>query len=399
MRCTILFLDIASLPIVVECTFRSHPVETSKIYAMAVNHGIPADHPQSLDRSERAFLSRRGWRQAGNGQGMKIAQLTGCSCSLVRWKEGTVVKKTVLIVDDEPHVIESIRTELESNGYRVVVSSNGKDAVDLARKVRPDLILLDILMPKLSGLEVCSRLRDDFLTSRIPIVILTVLSDTRKKVIALDGGADDFLTKPFDPEEVVARIRMIIRRTETNLGSNPLTRLPENTEIYREIEFRLKSRKKFALAYLDIDNFKAFDDKYGYEKGDKIIIETSMIVQSSIARYGNKKDFVGHIGGDDFVFITTPSKVDRICQNIIKRFDEIVPSFYTEEDRKRGFIECEDRRGNLNRFPLLTLSLGVVTNATRKLSSHIQVAEIATEMKNFAKRFDGSTYKIDRRTR
>jgi diguanylate cyclase (GGDEF)-like protein len=304
-----------------------------------------------------------------------------------------------MIVDDEPHVVESIKTELESSGYRVVISTNGKDAVELAKKVRPDLILLDILMPKLSGLEVCSRLKDDFLTSRIPIVILTVMSDTRKKVMAIDGGADDFMTKPFDPEEVTARIRMIIRRTETNIGSNPLTRLPGNTEIYREIEYRLKSRNKFAMAYVDIDNFKAYDDKYGYEKGDKIIIETSLILQSTIARLGNRKDFVGHIGGDDFVFISTPSKANKICDEIINRFDEVIPSFYNEEDRARGYIECEDRRGNMNRFPILTLSIGIVTNSRRKLKSHITVAEIATEMKNFAKRFKGSTYKIDRRTR
>ncbi len=308
------------------------------------------------------------------------------------------MKKTVLIVDDEPHVVDSVRAELEASGYHVVVSDNGKDAVELARKVRPDLILLDILMPKMSGLEVCSRLREDFLTSRIPIVILTVLSDTRKKVIAIDGGADDFLTKPFDPDEVVARIRMIIRRTESNLGSNPLTRLPGNTEIYREISYRLQSRRKFAMAYLDIDNFKAFDDRYGYERGDKVIIETGLIIQSVVAKHGNKRDFVGHIGGDDFVVITTPAKAEKICEKTIENFDEVVPTFYNDQDRKRGYIECEDRRGNLNRFPIITLSIGIVTNAHRKLSSHIHVAEIATEMKNFAKRFPGSVYKLDRRT-
>jgi len=192
---------------------------------------------------------------------------------------------------------------------------------------------------------------------------------------------------------------MIIRRTETNIGSNPLTRLPGNTEIYREIEFRLKSRNRFAMAYLDIDNFKAYDDKYGYEKGDKIIVETGLIIQATIARVGNKKDFVGHIGGDDFVFLSTPAKIEKICQEIITRFDEVIPSYYNEEDRSRGYIECEDRRGNVNRFPILTLSIGIVTNDRRKMSSHIQAAEISTEMKNFAKRFKGSSYKIDRRTR
>jgi diguanylate cyclase (GGDEF)-like protein len=307
------------------------------------------------------------------------------------------VKKTVLIVDDEPSVIDSVKSELEATGFNVVVATNGQDALDLARKVRPDLIMLDILMPKISGLEVCSRIREDFLTSRIPIVILTVLSDTRKKVMAINGGADDFLTKPFDPEEVVARVRMIIRRTETNLGSNPLTRLPGNTEIYREIEYRLKSKKKFAMAYLDIDNFKAFDDKYGYQRGDKIIVETSLIIQASVARYGNKRDFIGHIGGDDFVIISTPSKIETISAHIIENFDEVIPSFYNSEDKKRGYIECEDRRGKLNRFPILTFSIGIVSNVKRKLVSHIQVAEIATEMKNFAKRFPGSVYKIDRR--
>lgn len=187
---------------------------------------------------------------------------------------------------------------------------------------------------------------------------------------------------------------------QESIDLNPLTKLPGNGIINREINRWMQGKTKFAVCYLDIDHFKSFNDKYGYLKGDIIIKETASIIQSALERYGNGNgnDFIGHIGGDDFIIITTPDTVEEICQEIINSFDRFVPTVYEKKDRKNGYIEGKDRQDNIRRFPLMSVSIGVATNKTRKFKSPVQVAEIATDMKSFAKSFPGSQFKIDKRT-
>lgn len=306
-------------------------------------------------------------------------------------------RKRILIVDDDKDFASTLAFSLEERGFACSIAPDGPTALQKAVRERPDLILLDLMMPGMTGDEVCERLRSDFCTSHIPIVMITVRNETRDKILAIERGVDDYIAKPFEIEEFVARLTMILRRIESSLGSNPLTRLPGNTAIHKEIASRICQGGTFAVGYCDIDNFKAYDDRCGYARGDIVIRKVGALIVEAVEANAGEGSFVGHIGGDDFLFLVTPERVEAVCTQILREFDALVPQLYDKEDRARGYIEAVDRQGRKVRFPLLSLSIGVVTNLHRKFRSHLQVAEIATEMKNFAKRFPGSVYRIDKR--
>jgi diguanylate cyclase (GGDEF)-like protein len=190
---------------------------------------------------------------------------------------------------------------------------------------------------------------------------------------------------------------MILRRTERDLEANPLTRLPGNVSILSEMTRRLENKALFAVCYLDLDKFKAYNDKYGFEHGDEVIRETARILIRALQKFGNPDDFIGHIGGDDFVVITTPKAIDNLCQKIINDFEKTAPSFYNETDRKNGYIVALDRKGKEQEIPLLSMSIGVVTNETRKIEHVAQIGEIGAELKAAAKRLERSNYIKDKR--
>jgi diguanylate cyclase (GGDEF)-like protein len=261
----------------------------------------------------------------------------------------------------------------------------------------PDLILLDVQMPVMDGFTVCQKLKSDLLLRHIPVMMLTAQSGVSSKVTGLERGADDYITKPFDLQELIARIRTLLRRTRQGLEANPLTRLPGNITIENEILARLEANQPFAVLYLDLNSFKAYNDTYGFIKGDEVIRETAKII---LKEADKDRGFVGHIGGDDFIVLTDPETCEALAQRVIARFDEIAPKFYTDSDQKRGYVETTDRRGQLARFALLSIAIGVVTNQYRSLSSLGEVSSIGTEMKHFAKekKDKGSSYAVDRRT-
>lgn len=308
-----------------------------------------------------------------------------------------IKKEKVLIVDDDPDILDVLNLTL-SEQYVVIQASDGEEGLKLARTKSPDLVILDYKMPKLSGLEVCQQLKKDILLQHMPVIILTGKSETSDKVAGINSGADDYIVKPFEPQELLARIRMILRRAQRDLEANPLTRLPGNVSIINELQQRLDSKQLFAVGYLDLDKFKSYNDKYGFEHGDEIIQETARILIRSIKQLGNRNDFIGHIGGDDFVFIATPNHIDAICKKIIKDFEAVAPTFYNEEDRKNGFIMGVDRKGNVAKFPLVSVSIGVVSNETRGFSHVAQINEVGAELKNHAKRLERSNYVKDKRT-
>ncbi len=230
-------------------------------------------------------------------------------------------KKIVLVIDDDEVARVLIAGILESTGHYTVISEeDGSKGIQLAFQTLPDLILLDIMMPSLDGFEVCKRLHADTATRYIPIIILSAKDEISDRIEGLVIGADDYITKPFNNDELIVRIDTLLRRNELSLDANPLTRLPGNISIERELIKRLNDNTSFAVGYTDLDNFKAFNDRYGFTLGDKVIFETGHILKSAL----HEGDFLGHIGGDDFVFITTPERVEGICQKIITKFDPIV---------------------------------------------------------------------------
>jgi diguanylate cyclase (GGDEF)-like protein len=227
--------------------------------------------------------------------------------------------------------------------------------------------------------------------------MVTGKGDINDKVNGIDSGADDYIVKPFEPKELLARIRMILRRTARDLEANPLTRLPGNVSIITELQKRLDNKSVFCVCYIDLDKFKAFNDKYGFEHGDDVIRETARILIRAREELGNPEDFIGHIGGDDFVMVTTPAKADTLCQRIIDDFNKAAPGFYNEPDRKKGYILAKDRKGKEQKIKLLSVSIGVVSNEAREIMHVAQIGEIGAELKTLAKAQEKSNFVKDRR--
>jgi len=308
----------------------------------------------------------------------------------------------ILVVDDDPVLLRMVRTFLENSplNFSVISAGSGQEAVEQARREIPDLVLLDLMMPGMDGIEVCEHLRASRLTYLIPVIMLTASASQVHRLDALRTGVDDYISKPFDPEELEARIVGLIRRIRLTRASNPLTGLPGNLTIEQEINKRLSRSEKLACCYIDLDNFKAYNDYYSFERGDEAIQLMAKILIQAAEQVGHPEDFIGHIGGDDFLYITAPENYEQVCEWLCQTFDREITQIYNEGDRQRGYIEVSNRQNELTRFPVMTLSIGVCTNERRTLTSALQVSEIATELKRVAKaRGSGkSTYVVDRRT-
>ena len=305
----------------------------------------------------------------------------------------------ILVADDDPDIVRFVEVNLRLEGFEVQSASNGSDAIRRAREIDPELILLDWMMPDKDGLEVCQALRADPATAHVSIVMLTAKAMAEDRIAGLDQGADDYICKPFDPAELIARVKSALRRKHQMRAVSPLTNLPGNFQIAEELQRRLTSpRAPWALAYADLDNFKPFNDKYGFMRGDLAIRYTSQVLLDALGEVPEEETFIGHVGGDDFVVIMSPADyVEVFCRQVCERFDAGIRQYYDPEDASAGYIDVADRQQEVHRFPLLSISIGVAWNRLRKITSHFEAAAIAAEMKAYAKRIGGSSYAIDRR--
>jgi diguanylate cyclase (GGDEF)-like protein len=303
----------------------------------------------------------------------------------------------VLIADDDPNIRQLLELTLRDDGYDVICAANGHELVRLAQERLPGLILVDLVMPYMDGYEAIRQIRNDTRIAHIPMLILTARSRSGDIVVGFDSGADDYIAKPFDIAELLARVRSHLRRAGQRPVLNPLTGAPGGVLFSQELRHRLALGTPLALLYADLDNFKAFNDAYGFSRGDRAILLLAGIIQSLLALHGNPNDFVGHIGGDDFAVLTTPNRVDEICSNLIAIFDREVLQLYEQEDRRRGFLTAADRHGILRRFSLMSISIGVVTSKRRAFNDEEEITRVAAEMKHFAKAQSGSSYAVDQR--
>ncbi|TMK51953.1 MAG: diguanylate cyclase, partial [Actinobacteria bacterium] len=253
--------------------------------------------------------------------------------------------------------------------------------------------ILDVMMPKLDGYQVCQRLRTDGRTSGVCIIMLTAKSMSADKVLGLTAGADDYISKPFDPMELVARVKTTLRRTREMRSVSPLTGLPGNVQIEAEMQRRVADGETFAVLWLDLDNFKAFNDRYGFIRGDSAINYLATVLREATT----DDQFIGHIGGDDFVVLTSADDCETLSQAIVARFDKDVKDLYDPEDATRGTVVVTDRLGRELEYPLLSVSIGAATNEHHPVKDYRELVEVATEMKSFSKKRPGSVYAIDRR--
>ena len=290
----------------------------------------------------------------------------------------------ILVVEDERLIAGLLKETLEIEGYRVTTILNGEDAVQFALRETPHLIILDIMLPGIDGYEVIRRLRSHPKSMHIPIIVLSALGEPEDKMRAYEGDADGYITKPYDTDELLARVRRQLRRTQQNCLS-PLTGLPGGLQVVKAINYKLGKMEPWSILYLDLDNFKAFNDVYGFLTGNDMILLVGQICQRAVYECGNADDFVGHVGGDDFIILTTPDHASNLCMQITTRYKEESVSLYRPEDLRRGSISGVDRKGRPYQFPLVSLSIGVVNNQIRRYHSIQEVSYLAAEAKRYAK--------------
>lgn len=304
---------------------------------------------------------------------------------------------TILVADDEPHILQILKFTLEKEGYGVLTAEDGERAMALIEQEWPDLVILDVMMPRMSGLEVCRKMRQDYRLNQIPVMILTARRDLKDKVRGLEGGANDYLVKPYSNDELLLRVRNVLEWNVKQREANPLTGFPGNTAIERELKSRIDSRKPFAFLYIDIDNFKGFNDCYGYQKGDEAISFLATILTQTVENLGSKKDFIGHVGGDDFVMITSPSKAEFAARFITEEFDKQSVMLLSEEDVKRGYMEIRNRQGEVLRLPNMAVTVALVVSSDDKVQHFAEINDIALELKRYGKQIKGSVVVKERR--
>lgn len=246
------------------------------------------------------------------------------------------------------------------------------------------------------GKELCAVLKQDPYTAIIPVAFLHEEPEESSVLLALASGADEVLTAAMPEPERVRRLQLMLDRADRDVSVHPTTRLPGTPQIERDMAERIRSGQPFAVCYADLDHFKEFNDRYGYNDGDHVILLLSKILRDVVKGH-SPNGFIGHIGGDDFIFIVPLADMRRCCEDILEVFDELIPYQYTEEDRRTGYFLGKDRRGNMLRIPLMTLSIGVVTNQHRHFEHTARISELASEMKSYAKTLQGSVYAVDRR--
>ncbi|NQU19088.1 diguanylate cyclase [bacterium] len=304
----------------------------------------------------------------------------------------------ILLAEKDEGLKEILCMLLKSFKYDVSVSKSAYETLSAIKEVSPDLILIDKNLQDKDGLEVSKIIKADFLTAYIPIIVLIDRRQVRRDLLEIEQGIDDYIIKPPDPIDLQIRIEMAVRRATHQFFANGLTRLPGNRTIEIVLKRIIKSNESFSFGYIDIDRFKYFNDRYGYLKGDVVIIQTSQIISRAIKAYGNQDDFVGHVGGDDFVFITTPDREEEIALEIIKEFDRLVQYHYPERDRSKGFVETRDRQGKLSKISPMSISIALVNNVNVGINNLVELSEIASEIKSYLKTVPkGSKYLINRR--
>lgn len=302
--------------------------------------------------------------------------------------------KTIVIVCRD--VILNNAIERSTKGvYQCVIFNKMPSALDYIYNSIPNLIVIHVMNDDPVAIDIINDLKTDPLFHQLPV--LAILPD-QFNMDHLDAlMAEDFIWRADFERDFLARIKLSLFRSEKNVEINPLTRLPGNISISREIQERLDKKKEFAFGYADLDYFKPFNDRYGFSRGDEVIKMTGRLILGIVKAKQPQGSFVGHIGGDDFVFIIDTDLIEEAATDIIKAFDSLITGCYDREDSAQGFIQSFDRKGEASRFPMMGISIGITETRSHLFSHYGEVSQLASEMKKFAKKFKGSCYKSDRR--
>ncbi len=319
--------------------------------------------------------------------------MTAAEGSLGQGSEAEVI----LVVDDDPDILRVVQVNLQLHGYMVMTARSGAEALLHVESRRPDLAIVDLMMPHMDGLELTRRLRADPMVTALPIIVLTAKALTSDKVAGLAAGADDYIVKPFDTSELVARVKATLRRIQEAREVSPLTGLAGNTRIQQEINDRLHAGTEYAVCYIDIDRFKSVNDAYGFARGDEFISALARSLRRATIAAGLPPAFLGHVGGDDFVVVCHPDQVKPLTTKAVVDFEAAADELYDQVDARRGYLELTDRRGRVHQVNLVTISIGVAVSTARTYRHPSEVVAVASEMKSVAKKHQGSYVAFDRR--
>lgn len=302
----------------------------------------------------------------------------------------------IYLIDNDDEIYKCITKLFQKEKEYKIHKAKTNEIEGVLRDI-PSLIIINEDGVDEDTIKICDSIRGDENNIITPIIVISSNHNKDHRVKILKAGVEHYIKAPIDEEYMYYTIINAIRLLYTNRGISPLTGLPGNIQIQTEIKRRLLSKEDFCVIYLDLDNFKAYNDVYGFLKGDEIIKFTAKTIIKNIHTYGLEDSFVGHIGGDDFIAIVPETNYEILCQNIIADFDKNVQQFFTDMDREKGYIEVANRKGIIEEFPLTSISIGVVEVKKGKFHNTLEIGEVGASVKHLAKTIQGSTYVIDRR--
>ena len=309
-----------------------------------------------------------------------------------------MVKISAILFSPDDAPSPAVLTEwLGRQADTVLTISDIDELMAISLRGRPRVVAFDARSNPAAVHVACRRLKHDSYTGVIPTVILCGDGEA-SFAAAFKAGADEVVLENLAMPEKIIRLDALLRRSDRDLVVHPSTRLPGAVEIEATVAARIATESRFAMCYADLDHFKEFNDRYSYYDGDRVIRILAKILHDVVKGICGEEGFVGHIGGDDFIFVIPSPAIVEICEEIVFIFDQLIPLQYSEQDRRAGYFFGKDRRGQLHRVPLMTVSIGVVTNERRHFTHAAQVSELATEMKSYAKTLEGSVFSVDRRT-
>ena len=301
----------------------------------------------------------------------------------------------IYIIDDDHSIV--VFKELFKNDKDIKFIAVTTEEIDIALKNIPAMIIINEDAIDRDVVSLCRQIRKDEDNKITPVIVVSSEIDSKHRIEILKESIEYYIKKPVNEEYLYYTIKNINRLLYINRRISPLTGLPGNVQIHAELKKRIANEEEFSVLYLDLDNFKAYNDVYGFLKGDEIITFTADTIYNKVHLKYKDKSFVGHIGGDDFVAIIPGAEADEICKEILSSFDIKVKEFFTEEDNKKGYIQVENRKGKIEEFALTSLSIGVVVVDKNRFTNMLEIGEVGAQVKHNAKSVQGSTYFIDRR--
>lgn len=277
------------------------------------------------------------------------------------------------------------------------VIGQGRRAMEVIFNEPPDILVVDNRLADIPSTEVATIVKSENVYRQLPVILCLDHDDMKQDWNWNEIEADDFLVRPFSAREARERVHLTLCRASRAMDANPLTKLPGNTSIIQRIQDLIDRKDDFALAYCDLDHFKSFNDKYGFSRGDEVLMMSARVIVNTIRSFPGVRSFVGHVGGDDFVFIVPAEIAEEACKRVVAAFDDIVPHFYDAEDREKSCIISTDRQGEVRTFPLMAVSIAVVFNTGGRLKHYGEASAIAMGLKKKAKENPKSSYVLDRR--